>query len=97
VDSELILDSPWPADLDPATVPFKTRTQTVLHRAGLHDDPTRLDTNRSTMAPTRHPLPWPLWISTMLKQSLLGTRRTTTTSTTTATWSGCICHPSSNT
>ena len=44
VDSEPILDSSWPADLDPAAVPFKTRTQTVLRRAGLHDDPARFDT-----------------------------------------------------
>lgn len=44
MESEPLLDSPWPGDLDPATVPFKTRTQTVLRRAGLHDDPTRLDT-----------------------------------------------------
>ena len=33
MESEPLLDSPWPADLDPATVPFKTRTQTVLRRA----------------------------------------------------------------
>lgn len=44
MDSEPILDSPWPADLDPATVPFKTRTQTVLRRAGLHGVPRRFDT-----------------------------------------------------
>ena len=44
IGAALILDSPWPADLDLATVPFKTRTQTVLRRAGLHADPTRLDT-----------------------------------------------------
>ena len=32
VDSGPILDEPWTADLDPAAVPFKTRSETVLRR-----------------------------------------------------------------
>lgn len=44
MDSEPILEEPWPDDLDPASVPFKTRTETVLCRAGFHDDPTQFDT-----------------------------------------------------
>lgn len=44
MDRGPLLDSPWPADLDPASVPFKVRSETVLHRAGLYDDPTRFDT-----------------------------------------------------
>ena len=44
MDSGPILDEPWPADLDPAAVPFKTRSETVLRRAGLYDDPERFDT-----------------------------------------------------
>lgn len=35
----VILDEPWPADLDPADVPFKQRTRTVLKRQGLLDNP----------------------------------------------------------
>jgi hypothetical protein len=33
-----ILDEPWPADLDPETVPFKGRTVTVLIRHGFFDN-----------------------------------------------------------
>lgn len=33
-----IVDHAWPADLDPATVPFTGRTVTVLHRQGFFDD-----------------------------------------------------------
>jgi hypothetical protein len=39
VDSNPILDAPWPADLNPADVPFKRRTETVLRRQGFFDDP----------------------------------------------------------
>lgn len=44
MDGGLILDSPWPDDLDPAAVPFRTRTETVLRRAGYYEDSTRFDT-----------------------------------------------------
>ena len=44
VDDAPLFDLPWPDDLDPAAVPFKTRTETVLRRAGFYDDPTRFDT-----------------------------------------------------
>jgi len=36
--SARIFDEPWPANLDPATVPFKGRTVTVLCRQGFYDD-----------------------------------------------------------
>jgi hypothetical protein len=39
----MILDRPWPEDLDPAQAGFKTRTITILRRHGYWDDPTRLD------------------------------------------------------
>jgi hypothetical protein len=39
----LILDAPWPPDLDPETVPFRVRTVTILRRKGIWDDMTRLD------------------------------------------------------
>lgn len=38
MDADRILRTPWPVDLDPATVPFKTRTATVLRRRGLFED-----------------------------------------------------------
>lgn len=38
MDNDLLLDMPWPADLDPATVRFKGRSETVLRRRGLYDD-----------------------------------------------------------
>lgn len=38
----VIFDEPWPADLDPADVPFKQRTRTVLKRQGLFDNPAPL-------------------------------------------------------
>ena len=44
MDGGRFLDSPWPDDLDPASVPFKTRTETVLRRAGFYDEPSRFDT-----------------------------------------------------
>jgi hypothetical protein len=44
VDGTPILDAPWPPDLDPATGPFRVRTQTVLRRAGLYNGPQRFDT-----------------------------------------------------
>ena len=44
VDGKPILDAKWPLDLDPVTVPFKLRTETVLRRAGYLDDLTRFDT-----------------------------------------------------
>lgn len=36
-----ILTQPWPADLDPKRVPYRTRTPTTLQRMGAWDDPTR--------------------------------------------------------
>ena len=44
MDDALILDAPWPDDLDPADVPFRTRTVTVLTRMGFFDHPTRFNT-----------------------------------------------------
>jgi hypothetical protein len=38
VDDALILNSPWPPDLDPATVPFRKRSVTILRRMGFFDD-----------------------------------------------------------
>ncbi len=38
-----ILVEPWPGDLDPARVPFRQRTITVLKGMGLWDDMTRID------------------------------------------------------
>jgi len=40
----MILDRPWPEDLDPTLAGFKTWTETILRRHGYWDDPTRLDT-----------------------------------------------------
>jgi hypothetical protein len=40
----MILDRPWPEDLDPSQAGFKTWTRTILRRHGYWDDPTRLDT-----------------------------------------------------
>jgi hypothetical protein len=34
-DDGPILDAPWPPDLDPATVPFRVRTVTILRRKGI--------------------------------------------------------------
>ena len=39
----MILDQPWPPNLDPARAGFKTRTITILRRHGYWDDPTTLD------------------------------------------------------
>jgi hypothetical protein len=39
-----ILTQPWPPDLDPARVPFRQRTITVLKGTKLWDDMTRIDT-----------------------------------------------------
>ena len=44
MDDSLILEVHWPDDLDPETVPFATRTQTVLRWRGLYDDPARFNT-----------------------------------------------------
>ncbi|MDK1018416.1 MAG: hypothetical protein QGD89_03315 [Actinomycetota bacterium] len=38
MDNDLLLDMPWPEDLDPAIVPFAGRTVTVLRRHGFYDD-----------------------------------------------------------
>ncbi len=38
-----ILAQAWPSDLDPARVPFRQRTITVLKGMGLWDDMTRID------------------------------------------------------
>lgn len=35
-----IFDPPWPSDVDPANVPFRTRTVTILRRTGYFDDAT---------------------------------------------------------
>ena len=44
MDGGPLLDSLWPDDLDPSSAPFKTRTETVLRRAGFYEDPTRFNT-----------------------------------------------------
>jgi hypothetical protein len=41
-DDAPILDTPWPPDLDPATVSFQVRTVTILRRKGIWDDMTLL-------------------------------------------------------
>ncbi len=38
VNSARLLNARWPEDLDPATVPFKGRTETILRRHGFYDD-----------------------------------------------------------
>lgn len=40
----LVIDVPWPDDLDPETVPFAARAETVLRHYGLYDDPSRFNT-----------------------------------------------------
>jgi hypothetical protein len=40
VDDTPILNEPWPGNLNPADVPFRTRSVTVLRRMGVFDDPT---------------------------------------------------------
>jgi hypothetical protein len=37
VGDTLLLDAPWPDDLDPATVPFLKRSVTILRRVGYFD------------------------------------------------------------
>ena len=44
VDDTPILNEPWPPVLNPAEVPFRTRTATILHRMGYFDSPTPFDT-----------------------------------------------------
>jgi hypothetical protein len=44
VTDTLLLDLRWPDDLDPETVPLLTRTETVLRRGGLYDDPAQFNT-----------------------------------------------------
>ena len=44
MSGNLVIDLPWPDDLDPEAVPFATRTETVLRRGGLYDDPSRFNT-----------------------------------------------------
>jgi transcriptional regulator with XRE-family HTH domain len=44
VDETLLFDAQWPDDLDPATVPFLTRSVTILRRAGFFDDWSLFDT-----------------------------------------------------
>jgi hypothetical protein len=44
VDTVHLLDASWPDDLDPETVPFATRTETVLRRRGFYADPTQFNT-----------------------------------------------------
>jgi hypothetical protein len=48
VDDALLLTAPWPDDLDPADVPFRTRTITILRRAGFFDDWSRFNTLTET-------------------------------------------------
>jgi len=43
VDTAHILIESWPDDLDPAAVPFRTRTVTVLRRRGILTNPTILN------------------------------------------------------
>ncbi len=38
MDNDLLLDMPWPVDLDPGSVPFEGRTETILRRHGFYDD-----------------------------------------------------------
>ena len=44
MDDALLLNAPWPSDLDPATVPFHKRTVTILRRMGFFDDWSRFNT-----------------------------------------------------
>lgn len=44
MDSNRILDAPWPADLNPADVPFNGRSETVLRRQGFYENTSRFDT-----------------------------------------------------
>ena len=48
MDDTPILDAPWPPDLDPADVAFRTRTVTILERMGYFDDPTQFNTLTET-------------------------------------------------
>jgi len=48
VDDTPILNEPWPPDLNPADVPFRKRTVTVLTRMGFFDDPTLFNTLTET-------------------------------------------------
>jgi hypothetical protein len=41
---DTLLDAPWPDGLDPATVPFRKRTVTILQRVGYFDDWSRFNT-----------------------------------------------------
>jgi hypothetical protein len=43
VDDAFLLEAPWPPDLDPATVPFRKRTVTILRRMGYFDDWSRFN------------------------------------------------------
>jgi hypothetical protein len=38
-----LLNAPWPDKLDPADVPFRTRSVTILRRAGYFDDWSRFN------------------------------------------------------
>ncbi len=44
VDDTLLLDAPWPDDLDLATVPFLKRSVTILRRVGYFDEWTLFNT-----------------------------------------------------
>jgi hypothetical protein len=48
VDTTPILTAPWPDDLDPADVPFTTRTVTVLERQGIYTNPALLNNLTTT-------------------------------------------------
>ena len=51
---DTLLDAPWPDDLDPADVPFLTRTVTVLRRMGFFDDPSLVGTATEARTSLRH-------------------------------------------
>jgi hypothetical protein len=48
VDDTHLLNASWPDDLDPATVPFRQRSVTILRRMGYFGDPTLFDTLTGT-------------------------------------------------
>lgn len=43
---DTVLTTPWPDDLNPATVPFLTRSVTTQHRMGYFDDRSLFNTVR---------------------------------------------------
>ena len=53
MDDTPILDAEWPPDLDPADVPFRTRTVTIPCRVGFFDNPSLSDTLTEAMVLSR--------------------------------------------